>query len=129
MRYFAITRLSDPLRRYGDAPVWRIGCCSAKDPGWSYRGKMITTDELNRLKAELETLPSVIADARRVTWEQRRLRHLSVRTAADQMGVPPTTLARFEKSVGTPRVDTVLAVLQWIAALPAMPQEGGSDDC
>ena len=85
---------------------------------------MITAEEFDRLKAELENLPAVIADARRETRDRRRLRRLSVRAAAEQMGVPPTTLSRFEKSDGTPHVDTLLAILRWIAAEPNSPGEG-----
>lgn len=80
---------------------------------------MITTEELRRLKAELENLPVVIADARRETKDRRRLRNLSARAAADEMGVPATTLRRFEKADGTPHVDTLLAILRWIATAPS----------
>lgn len=78
--------------------------------------KMITEEGLTRLRAELENLPAVIADARRETKDRRRLRDLSVRAAADEMGVPATTLTRFENGEGTPHVNTLLAILRWIVA-------------
>jgi transcriptional regulator with XRE-family HTH domain len=84
---------------------------------------MITADELQRMKAELERLPAVIADARQEMREQRELRRISVRTAAEAMAVPPTTLSRFEKGVGTPTVGTLLAVLDWIAVASDRPGE------
>jgi transcriptional regulator with XRE-family HTH domain len=50
-----------------------------------------------------------------------------VRAAADQMGVPPTTLTRFEKNDGTPHLDTLIAILRWIVAAPNSIEEVRGD--
>lgn len=79
---------------------------------------MITADELESLQTELERLSLVVNNLRQLVHEARVSRGLSIRAAGAQMGVPPSTLARFEKGDGVPSVDTLLAVIQWIKALP-----------
>lgn len=80
---------------------------------------MITDDDAGRAKAELARLPAVIADARLVVREACREQGLSIRAAAKQMALTPTTLARFVNGTTTPHVTTLLAVLTWITALPS----------
>jgi transcriptional regulator with XRE-family HTH domain len=78
---------------------------------------MITVEEMNRLRNMLAKLPAVTEDARRFVHEARQRRRLSVRAAANQMRIPPSTLARFERGDTNPAFDTLLAVLEWIATL------------
>jgi len=88
---------------------------------------MITQAELTRWKGELERLPAVIEDTRRIVRRERANLGLSMRAAAAWMQVPPTTLARFEKGATHPDMDTLLAVVRWITQLPT--EEGSSWDC
>lgn len=63
-----------------------------------------------RVDAALSVLDQVPALLR----TEREARGLSLRDAADQVGVPHTTLSRIEAGAGDHALSNVVAVLRWL---------------